>query len=291
MPLSTEVRNVADVMAQALREGQGARQSVGAPEVAFGWVNGLPITIASFVNAIRSSSLIFPITRVTPSGTPVAIVAEGGNKPNAVTVTSDVISLVKMAGYADFSLEDALNGDGLLPAIQSALGAGSLLSFETHAMARLAAGAGLTGITGTDWATALVNGQAAVIGQGGNPSLMVVSHVDYGAFVASITGSVGFSHDPASAIGKSFLGSLVHISPKLATGTAYVLDSQSVAAIEHELSPLLIADPYSGSKTNTVSLVSDLAATFEVLNPQHVASVAIGVARSPSSVSEHRKAK
>lgn len=275
MPLSDDVKSIADVIAKDLAAGQGTRQTVGSPTAAYGWIGGLPITLASFVATAKAAALSIPITRVTPSGTPVTEVAAGQPKPAAITITPATVNLVKHSGQATVNLEQTVDGGGMLAAIRSVLGAGSLLSFETNAMAVLAADKGQTA-TGADWSAAIVAGQAAVIGAGGNPGVAVVSYADYAELITAISGSAGFAQDPASPIG-SYLGSVLHISSELATGFAYVLDPQSVMAVEHVQSPLLISDPFSGAGSNTIRLVSDLLAATVVMNPAHVCQVAIGV--------------
>lgn len=277
MPLSTEVKDVADVIAKDLANGAGTRQTIGSPTVAFGWVGGMPITLASFVATQKAASMTVPVTRVTPSPTtPVAVVPPAGPKPAAVNINAGTIALLKFSGKATVTLEQTIDGGGLLNAVSTVLGAGSLLAFEAQAMTVLDAQAGQTA-TGADWAAAIVAGQAAVLGQGGNPGVVAVSWADYPDLIGAIAGSAGFAQDPASAIG-SYLGSALHVSPKLATGKAFVMDPQSVAAIEHVASPLLITDPFSGAGTNQITLVSDLVANVEVLNAQHVCEVSIGAA-------------
>jgi hypothetical protein len=71
----------------------------------------------------------------------------------------------------------------------------------------------------------------------------------------------------------TFLGLAVHMSPGLTAGTAVVLDSQAVIAVEHTDSPVVVVDPYSKSDTNTIRVVSDVVAGFAVIAPGSVVSV------------------
>jgi len=273
MPLSTNVMDGADYIAKELREGRGARAALGDKDHAFGWVGGMPVTLASFVAVAKAETMSSGYVKVKPSGTPVAKVAAGAVKPTAVAVESSTIALAKFAGQAEVQLEQTLDSAGLLPAIRSVLGSASLLAFEEHAIGVLAADAGGSA-TGADWGAALVAGQAEVLAQGGNPSTMVVSALDYAGLIGSVIGSAGFAADPASAIG-SYLGSAIHVSPKAPAGTAYVIDAGACLAVEHQDSPLLTVDPFSQADRNIARLVSDVMAGFCVLNDAHVVAVTV----------------
>lgn len=229
------------------------------------------MTVASFVETTTSAGMSFGVTRVAPSGTPATVVAAGLPKPAAVAVSSESIALEKHAGHAKVSIEQVLDTSGLLPAIQSVIGAGCLLSFEARAMGVLAADAGGTA-SGATWLAALTAGQATVIGAGGSPGLIVLSSADYSAVIGELSASAGFATDARSAVGQ-FLGSLLHVSPKLATGSAYVLDPGAVIAVQGQDSPLVTVDPFSESINNNVILVSDLFAVLVVANPGLVVEV------------------
>lgn len=275
MPLSAEVKDLASVIARELSSGRATRQSVqGSKSVAFGWTGGLPVTLASFVTTVKSESLQIPLTKVAASGTPVAVVGPGAPKPLAVTIGTDVVNLKKFSGYGKATLEQILGSEGLIPAITSVLGSQALLEFEEDAMAVLDAETGTASASGADWASAIVAGQAAVLGNGGVPGVAVVSALDYPGLITAVSGSAGFATDSASPIG-SFLGSLLHISPKLAAGKAYVLDASSVVAVEHVDSPSVLVDPFGLSDTNETRVIGDLIAATEVVNAAHVAEVTL----------------
>lgn len=265
MALSNDVKNITEVLARDLSSGSPTRQSVGSKTAAFAWTTGLPLTLADFVSTAKAASLSVPITRVGPSGTPVAIVAEKAVKPTAVTITPATVTLVKHSGVGQFSLEQLLNSDGLAPAVAAVLGAGALLSFEGSAMATLSSDSGNTA-TGATWVAALLTAQAKVLSGGGRPGLVVLSAADYPAVVTELGGSAGFVTSPDSPVG-AFFGSAIHVSPKAVTGTAYVLDAGAVLALEHESSPILVSDPFSLSGTNEIRLVGDLLAGVAVTSP------------------------
>lgn len=267
MGLNTQFQAISAVIAQDLQSGTGtSRQSLGGGGTAFGWAAGLPRTLADFVTTKPTDGMSVNVTTVVPSGTPAAIVAAGAVKPNAVTITTASEPLVKHAGYGSANLEQYLDADGLSAAIASVLQAGCLLSFEAAAMGVLDSDSGATA-TGTSWLQAIHNSQAVVIGNGGSPGVLVVSSADYGAILGEITSGAGFAVAPTdSAIG-SYMGSAVHVSPKLATGKVFVLDPGAVLAVESAKSPLVTVDSVSQAKNNITTIVADLLATTIVVNP------------------------
>lgn len=289
MPLSKELKDISDIISRDLRSGQGTRTTVGSEAVAYGWTTGLPQTVANYVTTLKAKSMTFATHRVAASATtPVTIVPPAGPKPQAIELTPGTVTLEKHSGVGRCTLEDTLSGEGLLAAVASVLGAGCLLSFEAAAIAKLDAQAGqtATGAAG-DWASGVTAGQAAVIGMGGNPGLAVISYLDWAGFVDSLAGKPGFSVDPSSATGV-YMGTAMHISPKAPAGKVFVLDPSSVAAIEHEASPILISNPWSDSGTNQISLIADLLAVVEVLNPQHVVEVTLSATAAAESSSKKK---
>lgn len=267
MGLSTTFTDMTKAIASDLASGGSSRQSLGGGGTAFGWTSSgkMPRTLADFVTVAKSAAMTFPVTLVAPSSTtPATVVPPGGPKPAAVTITSSNEPLVKHAGLGEANLEDFLSADGLAPAIASVLAAGCLMSFEGSAMGVLDADAGDTA-TGTTWVEAITNGQATVIGAGGSPGLLVVSSADYGALLQEIAGGAGFAQAAESAIG-AFFGSLIHASPKLAAGKAFILDPGAVICVEHETSPIVVVDTVSQASTNKARIVADVLATTVVTN-------------------------
>lgn len=267
MGLSTQFQEISGVIARDLQSGTGtSRQSLGGGGAAFGWAAGLPRTLADFVTTNQAAGMTVNVTTVIPSGTPPTVVGAGAAKPNAVTIASSAEPLVKHAGYGSANLEQYLDADGLAAAIASVLQAGCLLSFEAAAMGVLDSDSGATATGGT-WLATVHNAQATVIGNGGSPGVLVVSSADYGAILGEITGGAGFAVSPSgSAIG-SYMGSAVHVSPKLATGKVFVLDPGAVLAVESEKSPLITVDSVSQAKNNITTIVADVLATTIVVNP------------------------
>lgn len=264
MALNSAVTNIAALAAESINKGASSsgRQSLGGGGTAFGWASGLPPTVADYATKATSSGMTFPVTRVSTSGTPVAVVGAGAAKPNAATVASTTESLVKMAGYGRANLEDYLDADNLGQAIASVLGAGSLMAFEANAVAALDA-ATATPVTGATWVGAVAAAQAAILGQGGTPSAVVISAADYAAFVDDVLGTSAFSVSADSPVG-ALLGTPVHVSPKAAAGKAWAFDSAAVLCVQHERSPLVGVD-VSGIN-NVITIVSDLVAGTYVTN-------------------------
>jgi hypothetical protein len=290
MALSTEFKNIVDVLARDMSEGRASRQSLGGGTVAFGWTGGMPVTLANFVSTAVSDGLTVPATTVSLSPTtPPAVVAAGQAKPKATVITAGTIQLKKFAGYGEVTLEQVVDGVGMTAAVASVLGAGSLLAFESDAMAVLDAATTGTA-SGATWLAGILAGQAQVVGAGGSPGVLVVSAADYAAVIGELGGSAGFVTDPSSPVG-SFFGAAVHVSPKLAAGKAYVVDPLAVVCVQHAESPVVITDPYSGSTTNVTKVVADLFACTYVTNPVLVVEVTKGALRSGTESESKTAAK
>lgn len=259
MALNQQVQDAARLLIEGITAGMGAaRTSLGGGGTAFGWTGGMPKTLASYVTTATADGMTFKATVVAGSGTPAAVVAPGAPKPAGTTITPSTVSLKKFAGQGAYTLEDALDSTGLAAAITNVITGQCLKAFETDAITRLDAGAGQT-VTGADWVEAVANAQAAVLSNGGQPSVLVLSAANYGAFVADVVAVNAFSQSPDSPVG-ALLGTPVHISSGAPAGKAYVVDSTAVLAVQHAASPLVIADCFSGADTNTVKIVVDLVA-------------------------------
>ncbi len=258
-------RLVADLTA-----GRVARQSIpGNRAVAFDWTTGLPMILARQVQAATTDGLAFTAVRVAPSGTPAKKVAEGGTKPSAVTITAAPQSLSKYAGLANFSTEQALGTDALVPALASVIATSCLIAYDADCAAALAADHGPE-VGGADWPSAINAGVAAVAGNGGSPQVLAMSAEDYATAVQSP--GVGYAVDPTQGV-PTLWGLRIVISSAIASGTAYVLDPNGVLAVELDGSPVAIVDPYSGLETNAIRLAVEWFAAFVVTSPAVVAEV------------------
>jgi hypothetical protein len=266
--LNEQFTNLSDRIVADFNTGQSTRMSLGVSGTAFGWTGGMPNTVADFCPTVQIVGMSVPVGTVTPSGTPVTIVGEKAPKPAATTVAIASTPIKKFAGQGRCSIEGVLEAAGLTAAITSVLGAGALLAFEEYAIGLLDAATTETA-AGADWIAAILAGQAQVIGNGGNPGLLIVGPTDYAAVVTAMSSQAGYSIDPASPVG-SFWGSRIHVSAKAPAGKVYVADPLALLAIENESSPMVIVDSVSAANTNEIIITADLLAGFTVPAPHLV---------------------
>lgn len=265
------VTDLAQRLVSDLNSGRVARQSFGARSVAFEWAAGLPMILARQVQSAVVDGLSFSATRVAPSATPAAKVAAGAPKPDGVTITTGRVDLAKYAGIANFSTEQQLDTDALVPALASVLSSSALMAYDADCAAALAADAGLDA-TGADWPSAILAGIAAVAGAGGAPAVLAISPADYAAVVTSP--GVGYAMSPVDGV-PAMWGLRIVISAGIPTGTAYVLDPNAVLSVENSESPFALVDPYSGLSTNAVRLAVEAFFAFVVTAPGGVCEVTV----------------
>jgi hypothetical protein len=266
MALSTSITNLAGELAGELNAGRPARVSMGAKGDAFSWLAGMPTTLAQYVATGQVDGLTANVVVVEPSATPVTKVAEGAPKPNAVKFTPTTVQALKYSGYAEFTLEQYLSTAALASVIANVLGAQCVQALEADTIAALeAAGAAGDPVSGTTLQSAVIAAQAQVLSNGGKPSIVVLGTDGYADLVS--LGSTGFVVDPTSGPIGTWLGSIVHVSPTVAAGTAYVLDSSAVFIAENEASPVGIINPFSQAKSNKVELILDVIAAPVVVAP------------------------
>ena len=250
-----------------LRQSGMSRGTLGGG-IAFGWTEQLPPTIASYCATELVEGMSVPTVRVSESGTPATIVAEGAPKPTGTVIATGTTPLRKFAGLGTFTMEASLTASGVAAAVAAVLGSSALMAFEEHAMGVLETDAGETATGGT-WTAALAAAQGVLLGNGGRPALTIVSAADYGTLLGEISAGAGFSQSPDSPVG-AFYGSPLHVSPRLAAGSAFVLDTAAVVAFQHRESPLVVCDAVSQAEVNTARLVIDIVGAVAVANPQHV---------------------
>lgn len=284
MALNEQFKLLQDRIVADFNTGQSTRASLGIKGTAFGWTGGMPNTVADFCPTVQISGMSVPVGTVKPSGTPVSLVLPAGVKPSATLVDINSVPIAKFAGQGRCTLEGVLEAAGLTAAITSVLGAGALLAFESYAIGLLDAAATATA-TGADWISSILAGQAAVIGAGGNPGLLIVGPTDYAAVVQAMSGQAGYSIDPSSPIG-SFWGAAIHVSAKAPAGKVFVADPLALLAVENESSPLVIVDSVSAANTNEIILTADLLAGFAVTAPHLVVECTKGAVRSADEQDE-----
>jgi hypothetical protein len=264
------ISDLASRLVGDMNAGRTARQTIQAGRAtAFEWTTGLPMILARQVQASTVDGFSWTLTRVAPSGTPAAKVAEGAPKPTAVTITSVPQALAKYAGLANCSTEQALGTDALVPALASVIATSCLMAYDADCIAALAADAGQTAI-GATWGDAINGGIAAVAGAGGSPEVLALSAADYAGVVQSP--GPGYAMDPTQGV-PTMWGLRIVMSGAIPAGTAYVLDPTGVMAVEFDGAPVAVVDPYSGLATNAVRLAVEWFAGFGVTSPGVVAEV------------------
>lgn len=269
--INTALTDFADLLATKARGGAAPRETFGDSNIAFGWAEGMPPIVARFVDSATVDGRTFTATRVLPSDTPAAVVAERAAKPVAVKLETEVVTLSKYAGLAEFSLEASLSTTALVPALSASLVSQALVAYDVDCVAALAADNGSTA-TGATPTEAILNAVAEVASAGQNPSVLILAPSDYAATVQD-PGSA-FSMDPASGI-TSLFGLAIAVCVGATAGTSYVIDSRAAVAVQNTQSPLVLLDPYSKADTNEARLVVDLVAGFVVTQPAGVCEVTV----------------
>ena len=263
---------ITDLAAELTRQLESsanvARATIGARSVAFDWASGItPSPLSVFASSLVDG-LTYRATQVAPSGTPAIKVLPGGTKPNAATVTTTTETLPKYAGYADVKVEDVLDVDGLLPALENVIFDQCLTAFSADVgIALQDAALSATTPSGGTWADAILAGIAALPAA----DVLVVSPQDLAAIVSP---SSGFQVGLANAIPTVFGLSLVAL-PGLVAGTAYVMKSSALCIFDTQKSPLVLVDCFSQSTQNITRIVCDLFAAAQLTAPGAVVAVTV----------------
>lgn len=272
------VTDLAGRLVADLADGRTARQSVGSKDAAFGWTTGLPDIVARHTAAVGVEGRTFNAVLVAPSGTPAAKVAEKAVKPAAVTITSTPVALNKYAGIANFTTEQSVDTDSLVPALAAIISTSALLAYDADCVTVLGTQHGETA-TGATWPEAILSGIGIVSANGGSPGLLVLSAADYASAVMSP--GVGYASDPATGVVALF-GLPIVLASSLAAGTGYVMDPAGALAAEGD-GPFAVVDPYTGLGTNEIRLGVDYFAGFVVTSPGVVCQITSTAAASASS--------
>lgn len=265
-------KDLAATLAGEINSGRPTRQTFGSKDTAFGWLPGLPISLASYVATAQCEGLSFDAVRVEPSATPVTVVAEKGTKPDAVKFTPVTVPLKKYAGRAQWTLERQISTDALLAVIANCLGAQALQALEADAVTAITTAAGSNTHEAATIGAAVIAAQASILGAGGRPGLVVLGTSAYADLLTA--GATGFVSDPAAGPIGTWLGSTVHVSPTVPADTAFVLDPAAVIIAESTSSPVAIVNPYTHASTNELELVVDVIAAPVVIAPGLVAKAA-----------------
>jgi hypothetical protein len=272
---SPALASLSEEVAKSISEGVPAKAVIGGKGAAFAWTTGLARGFWSFCPTVSTEGGSLNTIVVSPSGTPAIKVAEGGTKPAAVTLTPRTVSLFKYAGLGSFSLEQQSYNAGLASSVTAAIVNSSLIALETDLGAEVVSKAS-SNITGdTSWGAAILRGIGRVAGNGGVPNMLAMNPADFAKALTTAPPALVFKGEDQVL---SYLGLALHVTAGIAVGTAVVMDNQALLVAEHETSPVVIVDPFSGANTNTIRLVCDLMATGFVTHPGSVVSLSPTVA-------------
>lgn len=260
-----------DNLAQALEQAaasSGNRISIG-PNPTFG-NRSVPLMLPALIEQAAAQSLSFSSVDVTKSGS-AELVAAGGAKPAAATVTVTPRTIQKIAASAVINTEAYWESTEVIATIIATLFSSCLTTEDKVANDALAAAAAAP-VPAADWISAISAGQAAVAAAGGAPNLVVIPSANWPALASEVAGSTGLFTPSSDAI-LSVLGSRIVLSPEGAG--AFVLDP--AAAVHAVRDSGFIVDSASGASTNQVTIVTDLVASTFVQVPQQIAAIAVTV--------------
>ena len=262
--------DLAEHLATELRAGRPSRAVFGSKDVAFAWTSGVPRTFANFVSTAMAASIKFGVVVNGAGGNPATKVAAKGTKPDVCSLTQTDITLSKYAGMCTYTLEDELSTAGLTQAVAYSIVNKALVAYEKDLAAAIVAGKGQEVTGASSWTAGVLEAVGKIAAVGGRASVLAMAPADFAAALDGTGANLYF--DGASPI-PAFLGLQVHISPGLTAGTAVVLDGSAVLAVEHEASPVVIADPFHMADTNQIRIVADLVAGFVIAQPESIVTV------------------
>lgn len=265
------VKDIAEIASAQLRAGQPARVIASDKVTAFGWSSGTLAGLTAVVESAVTSQMTFPATRVAPSGTPAAVTAPAAAKPSAFTLAAQTIALQKFSGQTSCNFESMIDSANLVSAVTQSLIHGAALAWESALVATIVADADVLKVTKAPAAGSILEAQAALLTNGNPCDILALSPADY-ATILGASGTAGVLTvvaNPQEAV-QTLFGSRIVVSAGLATGTALLLSSDAVLAVEHDASPAVLVDPYSGSSNNTIKVIADVVAGCMVTRPSGV---------------------
>ena len=251
MSLMSPSSIAADVAAD-LRAGVPARRTLDLRAIVAdpSW----PTTFASYLTPLDIEGTSFDAVTITRTQTPVTIVGESAQKPDAANVTVTTTSLKKHAGRATFSLEASLSAAGLTGAVYNALAGQALASMEADIVNVLNTSNGHGYATADAFVQGLLEAQGMIMAAGGNPSLIAIAPADIGALGATMMTArpeIGMSD-------RVWGGARIHVTAALTKGQAIVLDPNGATLAVNVDSPAVIVDPYTRSSHNETTITVDL---------------------------------
>jgi hypothetical protein len=272
------ITSTAQTISDAVRQGVGTRVALGSDtEAAFSWALGLPRTLVSLVSSASSSARHLDVTIAKDSGAALTPIPEGAAKPAGVTLTTETVDMAKYGGYAELTTESVVFVTNVANAVSAVLVGRILRGIEADIVTAVQAGAGIT-VTGEDATSAVIAAQAAVLGNGGAPSVVALSPTDYAAIMSTV-GAGGYQNFSTPEAGPGlWLGMVPAVVPGLATGTVLVLDGNAVTVFEAAGGPLVIADPFSDARHNKITIVVE---SFDAVAVTAPGAVAVGTVSGP----------
>lgn len=263
------VVTLAQQIHDAITQGSGGRLQVGAQEQAFAWA-GVPRTLIGHVTTAPTDGRHITTVTAQESATPAAGVPEGGQKPTVVEFADGEEDLVKYAGTAVITTEQAHFVRNIETATSTVLIGSILRAIEADATTEILAQAGITVAGAATLSAGILQAIADIAVNGGQASFVGLAPADWVALVGGIT-------DVAIANVGNLFGLPPVLVPALTTGTAIVADGAGITVWEVEGAPLCTVDPYSMAGTNKIQIVLDTWAAPDVTSPGVVAKVEVAV--------------
>lgn len=273
MSVTTDVLGAAaQAVADAAASGQGMRAS--AKGMSYGLAGSA--SIAAHTTEVGIDGKRYSALRVTNSATPVTVVAEGAQKPEAIATAAADVDLVKHAGFAKVSLETLTFYDEARRVIVDVLWKQCVRSFDTTIVAAMNASCDTVTSTATTKSGRLIDAFAHLIDNGANPGAIVLNPADWAAVVGANDGGSYLNmknaeRGPAS----EFLGCPLVPASTVPANTSYVFDSAAVVSAHHQDAPWLFLSPMD--TTNKATLILDLLAAPLVVLPKGVAKVSLNL--------------
>lgn len=254
----------------AARSGQGMRASVKG--LTYGLAGNA--SIAAQVTAVSIETKSYDALVVENSATPVTVVAEGAEKPLAVTTTTASVDLVKHAGYAKVSLESLVFYDEARRVIVDVLWRQAVRSMDLAIVTAMTAAADAVTTTATTASGRIIDGFAHLVDNGADPSAVVLNPSDWAAVIGANDGGAWLNmRNSENGPAGTFMGAALVPASAVPKGTGFVFDSSAVVAAHLADNPYLFLSPMD--TRNQATLILDLIASPLVTLPAGVVKVAL----------------
>jgi Phage capsid family len=268
------VKDIALIAHGQLAAGQPARVVASGKQVAFAWSSGTLAGLTSVVDSAITSQMNFTTNRVHATGTPAAAVTAGSAKPTAFDLVAKSIALKKFSGITTANFESLIDAANLTNAVAMSLVHGAALAWEKDLVATILADADILKHDAVPGAAGILAAQAMLLENGNQPDILALSPADYASVLGAsgTAGTLTVVSNPQEAV-QTLFGSQIVVSAGLATGTALLMSKDACLAVEHDQSPAILVDPYSGSSNNTIKVVADVVAGCIVARPNAVVQI------------------